>query len=219
MRLPMMGGVDVSSGKVLRWERRPEERPQEILDAALRVFAERGYRTTRLEDVGEAAGVTKGTIYHYFANKEELLLRAIEHYHERAFGQVSDMLRNAGGSASDRIRQLMRSWFGVVSAERLSVRTLLLQGVAHEAPEAYRRWLATGPTASTRLVASFIEEGQASGEFDKSIDATVVARVLCAGLLLQSVWQHQAPDVPGLLIDEARTIDSSVTFFLRGLRA
>jgi AcrR family transcriptional regulator len=209
----------VSSGKVLRWERRPDERPQEILEAALRVFAERGYRTTRLEDVGEAAGVTKGTIYHYFANKEELLLRAIEHYHERAFGQVSGMLRNAGGSAADRIRQLVRSWFGAVSAERLSVRTLLLQGVAHEAPEAYRRWLATGPTASTRLVASFIEEGQASGEFDKTVDATVVARVLCAGLLLQSVWQHQAPDVPELLIDEARMIESSVTFFLRGLRA
>ena len=69
-----------------RWERRPDDRPNEILDAALAVFAERGYRNTRLEHVGEAAGVTKGTIYHYFANKEDLLLRAIEHRREEAFG-------------------------------------------------------------------------------------------------------------------------------------
>jgi AcrR family transcriptional regulator len=54
------------AAKVLRWERRPDARPQELLDAALSVFAERGYRNTRLEEVAEAAGVTKGTIYHYF---------------------------------------------------------------------------------------------------------------------------------------------------------
>jgi AcrR family transcriptional regulator len=209
----------VSSGRVMRWERRPEERPQEILEAALRVFAERGYRTTRLEDVGEAAGVTKGTIYHYFANKEELLLRAIDHYHEQAFGQLNGMLREATGSATERIRQLVRRWFADVSPDRMAVRSLLLQGVAHEAPEAYRRWLATGPAASTRMLATLVEEGQASGEFRGDADATVAARVLCCGLLLQSLWQQHAADVPGLGIEEARMVESAIEFFLRGLGA
>src|SRR5690349_13686542 len=105
--------------KPLRWERRPEERPGEILDAALAVFAERGYRNTRLEDVGEAAGVTKGAIYHYFANKEELLLRAIDRHHEQAFGRVEEVLRDATGPVSARLRLLVRRWFGSVSRERL----------------------------------------------------------------------------------------------------
>lgn len=207
-----------SSARVLRWERRPEERPQEILEAALRVFAERGYRTTRLEDVGEAAGVTKGTIYHYFANKEELLLRAIDHYHERAFGQVTGMLRELTGPASARIREIVRSWFGAVSAERMAVRRLLLQGVAHEAPEAYRRWLAAGPTAGSGVLAGLIEDGQASGEFRAEADATVAARVLFCGLLLQGIWQQQADDVPGLGIEEERLLESTLELFLHGLR-
>jgi AcrR family transcriptional regulator len=210
-------GCDVSTARALRWERRPEERPQEILEAALRVFAERGYRTTRLEDVGEAAGVTKGTIYHYFANKEELLLRAINMYHERAFGQASETLRDGTGSAAARIGQLVRTWFAGVSRERMAVRTLLLQSVAHEAPEVYRQWL-TSCSAGTEVITSLIEEGQASGEFRRDADATVAARVLQCGLLLQSVWQQHAPDVPGMGIDNERMVESATELFLHGLR-
>ena len=74
--------------KGARWTRRPDERPQELLEAALHVFATQGYRTTRLEQVAAAAGVTKGAVYHYFSNKEDLLLRALELYQERAFGRL-----------------------------------------------------------------------------------------------------------------------------------
>jgi AcrR family transcriptional regulator len=209
----------VAGAKVLRWERRPDDRPQEILEAALRVFAERGYRTTRLEDVGEAAGVTKGTIYHYFANKEELLLRAIEHYHEQAFGRLAETLRESSGTASARIIQLMRRWFGPVSGERLAVRRLMVQGVAHDAPEAYRRWLAGGPIAASRVLASMIEEGQASGEFRREADAEVVARTFLAGLLLQSIWEQHAEQAPEIAMDQERLLESAVDFFLHGLKA
>src|SRR5215469_9691052 len=55
-----------------RWHRRKEARPGEILDAALTCFAERGFAATRLDDVAHRAGITKGTLYLYFPNKEEL---------------------------------------------------------------------------------------------------------------------------------------------------
>jgi AcrR family transcriptional regulator len=55
-----------------RWRRRKLARPGEILGAALACFAERGFAATRLDDVARRAGVTKGTLYLYFANKEEL---------------------------------------------------------------------------------------------------------------------------------------------------
>ena len=55
-----------------RWERRKDARPQELLAAALDLFVERGYASTRLEDVAKRAGVSKGTLYLYFTNKEEL---------------------------------------------------------------------------------------------------------------------------------------------------
>jgi AcrR family transcriptional regulator len=204
--------------KALRWERRPDERPQEILDAALTVFAERGYRNTRLEDVGEAAGVTKGAIYHYFANKEDLLLRAIEQRSEEAFGRIEEIVRDKTAPVSTRLRLVVRRWFGSVTKERLAVVTLLLQGIAHEAPAAFRRWLAGGPTASMRLIATLVREGQERGEFRPDADADVAARLLVSGLLQQTVWQQYAESVPDAWIEQERLVDSALELFLHSLR-
>lgn len=204
--------------KALRWERRPDERPQEILDAALTVFAERGYRNTRLEDVGEAAGVTKGAIYHYFANKEDLLLRAIEQRSEEAFGRIEEIVRDKSAPVSTRLRLVVRRWFGSVTKERLAVVTLLLQGIAHEAPDAFRRWLAGGPTAAMRLIATLVREGQERGEFRPDADADVAARLLVSGLLQQTVWQQYAESVPDAGVEQERLVDSALELFLHSLR-
>jgi AcrR family transcriptional regulator len=204
--------------KALRWERRPDDRPNEILDAALQVFAERGYRNTRLEDIGDAAGVTKGAIYHYFANKEELLVRAIEHRREEAFGRIEEILRDKTAPVSTRLRLVVRRWFGSLPKERLAVVTLLVQGIAHEAPGPFRRWLSGGPTASARLIATLVREGQTRGEFRPDADAEVAARLLVSGLLQQTVWQQYADDVPDLAVAQDRLVDSALELFLHSLR-
>ena len=205
--------------RALRWERRPDERPQELLDAAMTVFAEKGYRNTRLEEIAEAAGVTKGTIYHYFDTKEALLVRALEHHHDQVFGRLEELLHGVNGPASARIRLLIEKGFTVRDPERRKVFALLLQGLAHEVPKAYRQWLASGPVAGWNLLARLIDEGKRSGEFRRDVDSNSVARLLISGLLLQIVWQQYAPGVPGLAVDEAHLLHSATEFFLHGLRA
>jgi AcrR family transcriptional regulator len=199
--------------KGARWTRRPDERPQELLEAALHVFATQGYRTTRLEQVAAAAGVTKGAVYHYFSNKEELLLRALELYQERAFGRLEEALRRERGPSSARIRLVFRRAFGGDDPVRRDV-LRLLQGVAYEVPDAYRRWIAKGPMKGWRLVASLIEEGKASGEFR----ADVAARVVFTGVMVQMIWQRHADDIRGLAVDHDRLIDSAVDLLLGALR-
>lgn len=201
----------------LRWERRPDARPGELLDAALRVFAARGYRNTRLEEVAAEAGVTKGALYHYFTNKEELLLRAIQHYQERAFGRMEDAVRGERGPASARLRRIIESAFGGSDAARRDV-LLLLQGVAHVVPDVYHQWLATGPVKGWRLIGALIEEGKRDGEFRPDADSEVAARVLLSGLMTQLVWQYHAADVPGIRIKHQRLIDSAIDLLLAGLR-
>ena len=66
-----MSNIDVTPPRP-RWERRKEARPAELLAAALDLFVEKGYAGTRLEDVAARAGVSKGTLYLYFANKDDL---------------------------------------------------------------------------------------------------------------------------------------------------
>ena len=208
----------MAARKTVRWERRPDTRPRELLDAALRVFAERGYRNTSIDDVAHAAGVTKGAVYHYFATKEDLLLHAIEHYHDRAFGEIDEVLRGAGGPMSARIRLMVRKAFGSMRAggTRMSL-ALVLQGVRHDLPAAHRQWLRSGPMQAWQLLAGLIEAGKVTGEFRADVDAEVAARVLISGLLTQLVWQPLAADVPGLEMDADRLIDSAVELLLHGL--
>jgi AcrR family transcriptional regulator len=208
----------MATARALRWERRPDERPQELLDAALAVFAERGYRNARIDDVAEAAGVTKGAVYHHFANKEQLLSRAIEHYLATAFGDLDALLRGESGPASVRIRLLLRRGFGSSDPNRRRVLALLLQDLRHDVPRAYRQWLAGGPMKGWQLLADLIAEGKTNGEFRPDVDAESAARVTIAGLMAQLVWQQLAGEVPGLAIDEDRLIDSTVDLLLHGLR-
>ena len=62
-----------------RWERRKEARPAELLAAALDLFVEKGFAGTRLDDVAARAGVSKGTLYLYFENKEDLFKEVVRH--------------------------------------------------------------------------------------------------------------------------------------------
>ena len=217
-RVADRGGGRAARSRALRWERRPDARPQELLDAAMAVFAEKGYRNTRLEEIAEAAGVTKGTIYHYFSTKEELLLRAIEHHHERSFGQLEEELREVAGPPSERIRVFVRRGFAPVDPARRKVLALLLLGIAQEVPDAWRQWLASGPVEGWKLLARLIDEGKRAGEFRADVDSEVAARVLISGLLLQTVWQQHAPGVRGLAISEKRLLDEATELFLAGLR-
>jgi AcrR family transcriptional regulator len=203
--------------KTLRWERRPEARPQELLQAAIQVFAERGYSNARLEEVAAAAGVTKGAVYHYFDNKEELLLRALEHYQALAFGRVEEALRAESGPASARIGVMLRTLFGSPSSGRRDV-LLLLQSVIYEVPELYRRWVASGPMEAWKLLASLIEDGKLRGEFRGDVDSDVAARIFLSGLLVQLMWQPLSPDIPGLAVEPNRLIDSALALLLAGLK-
>jgi AcrR family transcriptional regulator len=203
--------------KPLRWERRPDDRTQELLEAALQVFARNGYRNTRLDDVAEAAGVTKGTIYHYFDTKEALLLRVIEHYETLAFGRADDAVRDERLPASTRIRLLARKVFAPREHSRDLI-ALLIRGIAHEVPHVHERWLQSGPVRLWTLLGRLVAEGKARGEFRPDADAEAGARLLVSGLILQLMWQQHGDAVPALDIDTDRLIDSAVDIFLAALR-
>jgi AcrR family transcriptional regulator len=208
----------MSAVRALRWERRPDDRMQELLEAALQVFARQGYRNTRLDEVAEAAGVTKGTIYHYFDTKEALLLGVVEHYQTLAFGRAEDALRDERAPVSTRIRLVVRKIFSARGDHSRNLLALLIRGIAHEVPHVHAKWLANGPVRLWTLLAALVEEGKASGELRPDADGDTAARLLVSGLMLQLMWQQHADAVPALAIDEDRLIDSSVDLFLASLR-
>lgn len=77
--------------RLSRAEQRERNRAR-LLDAAERVFAQRGYRVATVDDVASAAGLTKGAVYSQFASKQELFAAAVERrYRERAEAFVAAM--------------------------------------------------------------------------------------------------------------------------------
>ena len=200
-----------------RWERRPDDRPQELLEAAYHVFTTRGYRATRLEEVAEAAGVTKGTIYYYFRNKDDLLRQAIEQRRRQAFAQGRTLMERGSGPLADRLRAALRAaWLDLGGPQGAMVR-LLLGEVSVEAPEVFRAWLEDVVVSDWRELAEVIRRGQATGEFRAEADADVAARMLAGGILMQTLLQHHGVDELAPIGVE-RLIDASLDLFFASLR-
>src|SRR3954466_4267347 len=94
-----------------RWERRKDARPQELLAAALDLFVERGFASTRLEDVAKRAGVSKGTLYLYFTNKEELFKAVVRENIIPSIGEAEDAMATFEGSTADLFRYFINGWW------------------------------------------------------------------------------------------------------------
>jgi AcrR family transcriptional regulator len=203
--------------RTARWERRPDDRPQELLDAAFRVFAEHGYRSTRLEQVAEAAGVTKGTIYYYFRNKEDLFRQTIEHHRRHLDANLDALLESVPGTIATKLRVgLRRAWLDLAGPAGALMR-LMIGEVSIEAPELFRAWLTEVVSHGTAELAASIRLGQASGEFRSDADPEVAARMFIFSVLMEAMMQHHGlGDGDPLPLD--RRVAAGVELMLHSLR-
>ena len=112
--------VAPTGAKTPRWERRKDARPQELLAAALDLFVERGFAATRLEDVARRAGVSKGTLYLYYANKEELFKAVVRDSIVPAIGDAEDTIAVYDGHSSELLRAILFGWWERVGGTKAS---------------------------------------------------------------------------------------------------
>src|SRR4249920_887456 len=89
-----------------RWLRRKDERPRELIAAALQLFVERGFAATRLEDVAARAGVSKGTLYLYFASKEELFRAVVRRGLVESIEMGEDLVKEFRGGSIELLEVL-----------------------------------------------------------------------------------------------------------------
>jgi AcrR family transcriptional regulator len=203
-----------------KWERKAEARPEELFEAAIDAFSRGGYHATRLEAVAEAAGVSKGTIYNYFKNKEDLLCKALDHRLRRLLLKVEADLGNFRGSAEDKLRHFLEGFSSRALTEDWGRVQKLMHGeIAAAAPELFRFWIRNGMLQGWKLIADLIEAGQAAGEFRKDVDARGAARFAMSGLANQAFLQvHMGvcklDDYP-----VKRTLATGLDLLLQGLRA
>ena len=199
-----------------RWQRRKAARPAEILSAALDCFAERGFAATRLEDIAARAGVTKGTLYLYFPNKEELfkalvrqeLLPNVERLEGAAAGP---------GSAADVLGQLVAVWVGHVAPSRIAVLPKLIIAEAGNFPELAKFYHREVIDRAFKLLRSILRRGVESGEF-RPVDVEHTAFCVVGPLLLSVLWKHSLGPHADHPLDIAALGRAHLDALLNGLR-
>jgi len=199
--------------------RRPDTRPAEIMEAALATFTTQGFRATTLDQVAEAAGVTKGAIYHYFKGKEDLLLQSLKHWMHTGLEFPSHLAASDQGPVSARLRLLVRHLWKKASESGMSQLIRLIEGeLVPDHPEIMAQWMKQSIAPTFELLDGIIEEGKEAGEFRNDIDTPVVVHFLVFGLSKIAVAQSNA-DVSGFIqYPEDRIIDSILDVLFRGLR-
>lgn len=205
----------MSDPETRRWERRPEERPAQIVDAARAVFGARGLAGAHLDEIAERAGISKGTIYLYFDNKDALFRAVVE----QTLGALESLARaERAGTAESRLRALARDvWTYLRTPDFQSVYRLVL-GELHQFPELARFYSERVSGRVTNTLAAILEEGVSSGEF-APLDPAATARMLIALFLSHAVWCERRSLFPRL----AGTTDEEiygqvVDFYVRALR-
>jgi AcrR family transcriptional regulator len=169
--------------------RAPDERPHQILDAALAVFGEQGLAGARLEDIAKRAGIAKGTIYLYFPNKEELFRGVIRH----TFGERLKDARVAVDTVpSERpsvqlLRDFMERWWAFLCTREYQIVYHLVIGEIHRFPELLTFYLTEAVLPARELLAQVIARGMQTGEF-RQVDPSVAARILSSMFIPHSLW-------------------------------
>ncbi|MCG2586340.1 TetR/AcrR family transcriptional regulator [Massilia sp. TS11] len=199
-----------------RWERRKEARPQELLAAALEQFVEKGYAATRLEDVARCAGVSKGTLYLYFTNKEELFKAVVRDSIVPAIGAAEDRIAGFQGHSGELLRQVMGAWWERIGATKASGIVKLVMAEAANFPDLARFYQEEVIERGTAMLRSLLANGVAKGEF-RPVDIDAMTQVLIAPVLMLMVWKHSPAPCNMHGIDAQSFVASYLDLILHGL--
>ncbi len=200
-----------------RWSRRKEARPEEITAAALELFVERGYAATRLEDVASRAGVSKGTVYLYFANKEDLFKAVVRE------GLVSPLVTFQGvadqyeGGTFELLRLLVCGWWERIGSTRVSGIPKLIIAESGNFPELARFYVSEVVEPGHATVVAIVRRGIARGEF-RDIDPDHAARLIVAPLLLSMLWRNSLAQHSQQQMDPMKYLDAHLDLLEHGLR-
>jgi AcrR family transcriptional regulator len=174
--------------KPTKQRRAPTERPQEILDAALALFAEKGFAATRLDDVARHAGLSKAAIYLYFDDKTALFQGVVRQAVVSNLGTVEAMLAQHHGPVAALIPRILEFMAARIEETPLAAVAKLVIAESRAFPEIGRFYLKEVIGRGFPLMESLIARGIAQGEF-REVDPAMTVRSIIGAMLLGGIWR------------------------------
>ncbi|MBB4683836.1 TetR/AcrR family transcriptional regulator [Amycolatopsis jiangsuensis] len=165
----------------------------EIVDQAMRLFAERGYDGTTLQDVADAVGLSRPNLYNYVKSKEELLVAMVEATARDAANSLREVRRRTDLDPADKLRLLVRALVLRRAEQPAQFRTLD-RSEQSLPPEIAKKHL-RGRRAVLKEITGVIEEGVTAGHF-RPVDARVSALSIIGMCNWVAWWFHPSEDHP-----------------------
>ncbi len=201
-----------------RWERRKDARPQELLAAALDLFVERGYAATRLDEVAARAGVSKGTLYLYFENKEELFKAVVRENMVPQLADAEELIARFEGHSSELLRICIRNWWTRIGGTKLSGISKLMIAESGNFPDVARFYHEEVVSRGEALIRRIVERGMAHDEY-RQVDTVTATRVIIAPVLMLMMWRHSLHYCHLVPIEADDFLDCLIDLLTRGLEA
>lgn len=197
-------------------QRRKDARPAELLEAALALFVEKGFAATRIEEVAQHAGVSKGTLYLYYPSKEELFKAVIEHYLSARIADTAQIVEAYRGKMGPLLQDLLVSWWQHVYASPASATFKIIISESRNFPDIAEYYVHNVIEPGSALIGGIIQRGVAGGEFHTD-DIEGVVHSLVLPMVMLCAHKHGLGACSHHQIDGPAFIAAHVALIVRGL--
>lgn len=198
-----------------RYQRRKQDRPQEITAAAFEAFAEKGYSATRVDEVAKRAGVSKGLMYLYFKTKEELFKAVVKSVVVRRVDRLIENVDTTSLSSEDFLRGPMLDFMKKIpgSPVAIVIRLLISEGPRH--PDLVNYYYDNVVAKGLAAIEKFVRRGVERGEFKQS-PVTDMPHLFLAPMMLSIVWRIVFANKA---LDTDRLMETQIDLLLTTMKA
>jgi TetR/AcrR family transcriptional regulator len=199
-------------------ERRKDARPGELLAAALDLFVEKGFAATRAEEVAQRAGVSKGTLFLYFASKEELFKAVVRENISSHYPDWHEKVQAHSGSTADMLHKVAQGWWDNIGSTKASGIEKLMMSEGNKFPDLSRFYQEEVIEPGNQMILRILQHGVERGEF-RNFDLKYVVHCFIAPMLYLVVLKHSlgADLLPSLQLDPKVFLATQIDVLLNGI--
>ena len=146
-----------------RWQRRKEERPDDIIAAALKIFAVKGFAGAKMEAIAAEAGLSKGAVYLYFPTKEDVFRAVVERAVAPNVDALGKLALDADLPFADRVRLLLPRLGEVLTSAPIGAVAKMVLGESRNFPELAKVWHDNVVAKGISLLCRLVEKAQETG--------------------------------------------------------
>ncbi|WP_150246036.1 TetR/AcrR family transcriptional regulator [Nocardiopsis quinghaiensis] len=169
--------------------------PERLLGAATRLFAERGYEGTSVQEVVAAAGVTKGAMYHYFGSKDDLLYEVYARVLRMQTEHLVRIAAQEGAPVADRVRDAAADVI-VTSIANMDDTVIFFRSM-HQLSEDKQRAVRAERRRYHKIFRDMVVQGQEEGIFRTDVPADLVVNYFFGSVHHLSTWYHPGGTLTG----------------------